>query len=102
MSQTTLTHDQARQRYELKAGDEVLAYSQYNEVGAALMFTHTETLPAHEGQGLGSRLVQQMLDDVRAHQRTVIPMCPFVTAFISKHPEYLDLVPEEQRRVFGL
>jgi hypothetical protein len=32
----------------------------------------------------------------------VLPVCPFVRDFISRHPVYLDLVPTDQREQFGL
>ena len=32
----------------------------------------------------------------------MIPLCPFISAYIGKHPEYLDLVPEESREAAGL
>jgi predicted GNAT family acetyltransferase len=32
----------------------------------------------------------------------VLPFCPFVNAYLKRHPEYLDLVPEERRAAFGL
>jgi len=32
----------------------------------------------------------------------VLPYCPFVHKWISEHPEYADLVPERERKRFGL
>jgi hypothetical protein len=31
-----------------------------------------------------------------------MPYCKFVRAYIEKNPEYLDLVPTDQRHRFGL
>lgn len=66
----------------------------------ALLFTHTEVLPAHEGKGLGSRLIAFALSEARRRGLQAIPACPFVAAYIRKHPEYLDLVAESSRRAF--
>jgi predicted GNAT family acetyltransferase len=57
---------------------------------------------AVSGQGLGSKLIKEALDDVRAKGRQVLPFCPFVNDYISRHPEYADLVPENHRKEFGL
>ena len=47
---------------------------------------------AFEGQGVGSSLVRQELDDVRARGGLrVRPSCPFVRGWIDKHPDYADL-----------
>lgn len=96
-----VTNDQAAQRYEARLGEEV-AFAEYRPVGDALMFTHTEVPEDLEGQGVGSALVRGALDDARARGLRVIPMCPFVAAFIQRHPDYADLVHPEQRGVFGL
>jgi hypothetical protein len=42
------------------------------------------------------------LDDVRKRGLAALPFCPYVRRFIERHPQNLDLVPEEQRERFGL
>ncbi len=59
------------------------------------VFTHTEVEDGHEGEGLGSLLVKEALDDVRARGGQIVPVCPFVTAYIERHQEYADLVDKE-------
>jgi len=62
------------------------------------VFTHTEIDDASEGRGLGSTLVRAALDDARRRGLSVRPDCPFVRAYVARHPDdYLDLVPEELR-----
>ena len=100
MDDVNLVDNAARHRFELHVGGEVAAFSEYNVLKGALLFTHTEVLPAHEGKGLGSRLVAFALDEVRRRDLHAIPACPFVAAYIRKHPEVLDLVTEEARRAF--
>jgi predicted GNAT family acetyltransferase len=46
--------------------------------------------------------VAATLDDVRARGITILPVCPFVKAFLADHEEYLDLVEPRYRRAFGL
>jgi predicted GNAT family acetyltransferase len=91
-----------RLRYEVHSDDEVAGFTQYRLAPGAIEFFHTEIDPQFEGQGMGAALVRGALDDSRERGRAVLPTCPFVRGYISKHPEYLDLVPEDQRATFGL
>lgn len=96
-----VTRNDARNRYELSVEGQI-AYSEYNRLANAIMFTHTEVPESLEGQGVGSALARGALDDVRAQGMQVIPLCPFVAAFIRRHPEYLDIVsPVSRRQVSG-
>lgn len=90
------------QRYEIHVDGRLGGFAQYRVRPGLLAFIHTEIDEAFEGQGLGSTLVQQALDDARAKGVAVLPFCPFVNAYIHRHPEYTDLVPETHREAFGL
>jgi predicted GNAT family acetyltransferase len=79
-------------RYELWT-DEVLAgWIQYTRAGDVVTLVHTDIDPAFEGRGLGSVLVAGTLDDVRSRGKRIRPLCPFVAAYLRRHPEYADLV----------
>ena len=57
-----------------------------------LALIHTEVLPAHEGPGVGGALVRFALDDARRRGLRVIATCPFVRAYVERHPETHDIV----------
>ncbi|RYB94095.1 N-acetyltransferase [Nocardioides oleivorans] len=89
----------ARSRYELHvAGDgddadgELVGLIAYHLEGDVITLIHTEVLPAFSGQGHASTLARGALDDARARGLEVVPSCPYVAAYITKHPEYADLV----------
>jgi predicted GNAT family acetyltransferase len=89
-------------RYEITDGDELGAFTEYELHGTVADFVHTETLSGHEGRGLGTTLVRAALDDARRRGWQVRPFCPFVRAFIAKHPDYVELVPADERARFDL
>jgi predicted GNAT family acetyltransferase len=59
---------------------------------------HTEVAPELEGRGFGSALVGHALDEARERGLRVVPLCPFVDAFIRRHPAYADLVVTDPAR----
>jgi predicted GNAT family acetyltransferase len=82
----------AELRYELRVDGELAGVIRYRREPGAVVLVHTEIETRFEGRGLGGRLVEGALDDLRAHRTAVVPVCPFVAAFIRRHPEYADLV----------
>lgn len=69
-----------------------VAVLQYELDGQTITFTHTIVPRALEGQGVGSALAQTGLAHARQHELAVVPQCPFVRAYIQRHPEYQSLV----------
>ena len=82
-------------RYEARVDDRLAGASFYERVGNVVVFTHTEVDTAFEGQGVGGRLVRGALDDVRRQGGQVVARCPFVRAWLERHPDYQDLVIED-------
>lgn len=93
MSQPEITHNSVLNRYEAHIDGELAGFADYILSDGLITFTHTEIDQKFEGQGAGSALVRFALDDVReAGDRKVLPLCPFVKAWILKHEDYRDLV----------
>jgi predicted GNAT family acetyltransferase len=85
-------------RYEVWVGDQLAGKAEYRQAGNRLIFFHTEIDDAFAGGGVGSRLAREALDDVRRRGLRVTPKCPFIAAYIRRHPEYRDLVSEPSSR----
>jgi uncharacterized protein len=81
----------ALHRFELDAdGHTAVAYYQLSP--GVVTFMHTEVPTELSGRGIGSQLARGALDAVRALGLKVVAKCPFIAAFIGKHPEYNDLL----------
>lgn len=91
-----------REHYEARAEDAFAGLLQYRRRPALIALVHTEVPSAFEGQGVGGALARYALEDARASGTAVLPFCPFVNAYIQRHPEYAPLVPENLREKFGL
>ena len=79
-------------RYEIRLDGDRVGFVTYRLAPGAITYLHAEVDPSHEGQGIGSRLVRETLDDARARGLAVYPACPFVAEFIKRHAQYADLV----------
>jgi predicted GNAT family acetyltransferase len=77
-----------KQRYELWLGEELAGEIRYHrrEDGTVVLI-HTEVDPSHKGQGLGDVLVQGALDDLHERGIEYRVICPFVAAYLRRHPE---------------
>ena len=85
-------------RYELLLDGRRIGLLAYRRRDNRLALTHTEVTPACEGRGFGGRLAAAALDDARSEGLVVAPLCPFIAAYIKRHPEYADLVAPQHRR----
>ena len=79
-----------RHRFELDLDGRV-AFSNYRRADGVLTVMHTEVPKELNGRGIGSALVRGLLDIARTQELKVVAKCPFVAAYLDKHPEYADL-----------
>lgn len=100
--QLTVRDNPERHRFEIDLGDSTFAIAEYTLPAGKIMFTHTEVPEAHEGQGLGTKLIRFALDSARERGLKVIPICPFFEAYMQDHPEVQDLLDPAWRKKFGL
>lgn len=81
----------ALHRFELEA-DSHTAVVHYSLDPGVITFTHTEVPPALSGRGIGSTLARGVLESARAQGLKVVARCEFIGGYISRHPEFADLV----------
>ena len=68
------------------------AFVQYILVKQRIIFTHTEVPVGLEGKGVGSKLAKHVLEYAKEHELKVMPLCPFIAGYMSRHPEYKSLL----------
>lgn len=87
-----ITDAAAAARYEVHRGGELAGFLDYVIKRGRLALVHTETLPAHVGNGVAAAVARYALEDARTRGLRVIAICPFVRSYLERHPEYADLV----------
>ncbi len=84
-------HQAEKSRFIIQL-DEQIAELDYRLNNDVISFTHTGVPKALEGRGIGGHIVRAGLEYAREQDYAVIPICPFVSAYIRRHPEYSDLL----------
>ena len=88
----TIRHEPDARRFvlDLPGGTGVITYRELAE--RVLDLDHTFVPPALRGGGVASQLAEHALRYARERGYRVIPSCPFVAAFIERHPQHRDLL----------
>jgi predicted GNAT family acetyltransferase len=89
-----VTLDEGANRFDLSVGGEPAGVAKFVAHGDQWVFTHTVVDDAFGGRGLGSTLVRQALDTTREQGKRIVPVCPFVVAYLKKHDDWADLVDQ--------
>ena len=88
-----ITNNEAEHRYEARIDGALAGFAEYQLTDELIVFTHTEVDPAFEGRGVGGALARGALDEVAQDDSLrVVPQCPFIKAWIARHPDYAALV----------
>lgn len=92
LADTPVKDNPYQNRFELDYNDK-LAVVEYRKLDdETLAITHTEVDPSLEGQGVGSHLVKSVLAYVDRNNLRIVPLCPFVSAYLKRHPDWNRLV----------
>lgn len=91
-----VANNERAHRFEVEA-EEHSAFLSYRHVGNSLALDHTEVPPELEGRGIASKLARTALEYARGQGMQVVPICPYVSKYLKKHSEYLDLLSEQDR-----
>lgn len=69
----------------------------YEEVVAEnlLIIKHTYTHDGFQGQGVGKKLLQGMIDKARQEGKKIRPVCEFAKAVMEKNDSYHDVLAAE-------
>ncbi|MDW6064237.1 GNAT family N-acetyltransferase [Streptomyces sp. FXJ1.4098] len=93
-----MTDHREKSRFEIFEQDELAGFTEYHRFQDEIAFLHTAVEERFAGRGLGQALAREALQAAREQNLKVIPYCPFIRAYIARHPDdFLALVPEAHR-----
>lgn len=90
-----LIHNEADQRFEIRSGGH-LAYIEYEaRPNGILALVHTEAAPELAGTGAAAALIEKTLAFLEAQKTFIEPFCPYLFAYLKKHPEWKRIVSKD-------
>ncbi|WP_026464332.1 GNAT family N-acetyltransferase [Adhaeribacter aquaticus] len=72
------------------------AFIDYKKRPSALVIFHTEVPKELEGRGIAAALTKHVLDYAAREELGVVPFCPYMLAYLKRHPEYHYLVKSKK------
>ncbi|GAB3698131.1 GNAT family N-acetyltransferase [Spirosoma flavus] len=88
MESSSIQHNSQRHRFELETDGKLSIVAYHKVDDDTLALTHTEVDPSLEGRGIGSKLVDGVLHYIEDHNLKIVPLCPFVSAYLKRHPDW--------------
>lgn len=88
MGQVEHNEDASQFELRLSGGLAVLRYICERDL---IDLVHTKVPPENEGAGHGTSLVRAAMAHARRTNQRIVPTCPFVKAYLEKHPEDEDV-----------
>lgn len=85
-------NNESKSQYELHVEAHVAKIGYLKSANDEIYLTQTEVPAALGGKGIGSQLVEKVLNDIEQLGLHLIPLCPFVSDYIQKHPEWERIV----------
>lgn len=79
-------------KFTIVKGSEELGLLSYVPSGNVLTVKHTEVSDQLEGQGMGKKLVEHVVNYARQEGKCIDPQCPFANDIIKKTPEFQDVL----------
>ena len=91
----TLVKDEAKKRFYIEV-DGHLAFINYDyaEGEHQIALIHTEAEPELQGTGAAAAVVEKTLQYIKENGKKLLPFCPYIFAYIKKHPEWKAIVDE--------
>ncbi len=94
-----LKKNEVAKQFEMEV-DGLKAIIAYQEHHFTITLTHTEVPPALEGKGVATAIIEKTLSYLEKNHYRLIPLCPFVVAYIKRHPEWKMILAESVRDKF--
>lgn len=87
----SIEHNTSARRFEVVVDGQTCVL-EYRLAGQVMTITHTGVPEQVGGRGIAAELARTAFETARANGWKVVPACSYASVYITKHPEYADLV----------
>ncbi|MGL5937762.1 MAG: GNAT family N-acetyltransferase [Phocaeicola sp.] len=91
MMKEKIIHNSNNYTFQIEE-EEFLAFLSYTYEDGVLNLLSVQVPKALEGRGIAAALTQRALEYAREKDYKVIPICPYVKAYIERYPDYQTLL----------
>jgi predicted GNAT family acetyltransferase len=91
-----IEHNVAQHRFEIRFPEGIATLKYHYDAAGRLNLDHTGVPPAQRHHGVAARLADTALNFAQAQNLKVVPVCPYVVAYLKEHPELAPLVASGQ------
>lgn len=92
----TLFDNTEELRYEFRGSDKHLIprIDYFVTPHGVVYLTHTEVPSELAGRGLATALVLAVFRELDREQKRIVPVCPYLIAYLQRHPEWQHLLAD--------
>ncbi len=95
LAQLKTTYNEAEHRFELQIEGQLARIDVKEGSKRRLYLIHTEVPEALGNRGVGHKMVREALNWVEENHLKLIPLCPFVRAYVKQNlDDYKDILDE--------
>ena len=90
----TIVNNKELMHFEIHEADDI-AFLEYRFYKNDIAFMHTEVPESMGGKGVASALAKYAFKFAKEHNKAVMVYCPFVGAYLKRHPELKEQLDKE-------
>lgn len=85
--ESRVTDNEDASRFELRLDGELAGWIDYHRAGDTVALTHAEVRPELRNRGHAETMTREALADLKQRGLTAHAVCPYVVAYIRRHPD---------------
>lgn len=86
-----ISDNRVKNRFELTVGGQTV-FADYRRNGDTLLISYVEAPPSLRGSGAAGRLMEGVMEQVRAEGLKVVPVCSYAALWMRRHRQHADLL----------